>query len=57
MFTDVETELGGIKQWLTEAEVRIGPGITEWRDFRDWGKPGVPHALQRDAKMLEHKVG
>lgn len=55
--TDVETELGGLKQWLLEAEARLGPEVTECHNLGVARKPGVAAVLQRDAKMLEHKVG
>jgi hypothetical protein len=59
IFTDVETELGGVKQWLNDAEERLGPGVTECRNplGKETLPPGTPFVLRRDAKMLEHKVG
>lgn len=55
----METELGGIKQWLNDAEERLGPGVTECRNRlgKETLPPGTPFVLRRDAKMLEHKVG
>lgn len=52
LFADVETELRGMKQWLCEAEVRLGPGITECRDLTRL----VVSGQQREVKMSEHKV-
>ncbi|XP_059477995.1 uncharacterized protein LOC132198162 isoform X2 [Neocloeon triangulifer] len=56
--SDVETELGGIKQWLNEAEEKLGPGVTECRSVlgKQTLPPGTPFALRKDAKMLEHKA-
>ncbi|CAB3362092.1 Hypothetical predicted protein [Cloeon dipterum] len=56
--SDVETELGGIKQWLNEAEEKLGPGVTECRSIlgKETLPQGTPFALRKDAKLFEHKT-
>ncbi|XP_065337908.1 uncharacterized protein klar isoform X2 [Cloeon dipterum] len=56
--SDVETELGGIKQWLNEAEEKLGPGVTECRSIlgKETLPQGTPFALRKDAKLFEHKA-